>query len=291
MRQPRGDEAMHQHLRQPERRGDGDEQKPRHQEGGDVLQIVAMDAARAVDIVVALQLRGIRIRVDEALLQIIGVGEPRPGRHHPVDRHPALQHDLQDHDRGGGHIGREDGILQNEQAHAIPSGPGRGRGRARGRLRAPRSRGKRVLPRLSRRATPTNTPPPGPERQRPSVTPRAEGDGGAPAPRQAVRVPRTTFLALGRAPRLRRGARGNAAAAALPGVAETLIPPRASATRLPPACHPLATRLPYACQRRLTPLSRPVRSTKNGPGIAPGRIRFRVASGVQFGTLPVIPST
>lgn len=104
--------AVEQDPRLKQRRVGKDEQQASDEEERQVLQVVHLDTPDALDALVGQQLLGIRAGVERCLAQILQRAVAAFLPRHPRDGEPVHRHRLENHDRGGDDIGREDRILQ-----------------------------------------------------------------------------------------------------------------------------------------------------------------------------------
>ena len=112
MCRPRSDVSPDQYLSKQQRRIGNHKQESGCEKAGDALQVVQINSARAVHILIDLKLRGIRFGVEWTLFGIFGTAKSTARLHHPHYRHPWLEHQLQDHEAGGQCVGLEDGIFE-----------------------------------------------------------------------------------------------------------------------------------------------------------------------------------
>ena len=91
------------------------EQESRREKPRNALEIVEIDAPRAIDVLVEVGLTFPGLWVNGALLQVFRAAKAGMHLHHALHRDPGLQHQLQDHDCGRKHIGIEDWIFQAQQ--------------------------------------------------------------------------------------------------------------------------------------------------------------------------------
>ncbi len=114
--EPRGDEAEKKDLSQLKPRTDDNEQQAAGQEDRNVLYAPGASDRRNYPE----PADRTWCPFDDAGAQFLVTGKAGPASQHPVNRHPTLPPDLQDHDRGRDHLGIEHSVLRGEGVHVRP---------------------------------------------------------------------------------------------------------------------------------------------------------------------------
>ena len=110
-------EAVKQDLRKQERWRDRNKQQASYEKGRNVFQIVPVHPARTVDIVVDFKLGLLGVFIEWACLDILWVDHTGIAFQHPVNGHPALAHDFQNHEGGSNEVGGKNWIFECVRAH------------------------------------------------------------------------------------------------------------------------------------------------------------------------------